>query len=114
MVNLNSIPTNFKELWDIIIKKFSPLCSIYTLKHNKENEIMEINNEEILVKTEKGTNLVKIKLIEKVWKNLVKDGILYRDDHKKSSYRSSFIFSLLSQFDFIKTSVKGRTSIEIE
>ena len=102
MDNLNSIPINLKELWSIIINKFTLPYSIYTIKHNKENKIIEINNKGIMVKTEKGIDLIKIELIEKAWENLVKDRILYRDDHKKSTYRSSFIFALFSHFKFIK------------
>lgn len=105
---------DFNDFWIKIQKKFDPPITIYTLKQHKANEILEINDEGILVKTEKGTKLVKIDLIKKAWINLVKDGVLYRDEHDKSSYRSSFIITLLSQFDFIDTSSKGRLSIKLK
>jgi len=88
--------------------------TIFTLKRQKANEILEINDNGILVKTEKGTKLVKIEWIKQAWKNLVNDGILYRDEHEKSTYRSSFILSLFSHFDFIVTSSKGRLSIKLK
>ena len=87
--------------------------TIFTLKQQKANEILEINENGILVKTEKGTELVKIEWIKQAWENLVNDGVLYRDEHEKSTYRSSFILSLLSQFNFIETSSKGRLSIKL-
>lgn len=105
---------DFNDFWIKIQKKFDPPITIYTLKQHKANEILEINNEGILVKTEKATKLVKIDLIKKAWTNLIKDGVLYRDEHDKSTYRSSFIITLLSQFDFIDTSSKGRLSIKLK
>jgi len=107
-------PLNFDELWVKIHNKFEPPITIFTLKQQKANEILEINDNGILVKTEKGTKLVKIDLIQKAWTNLVKDGVLYRDEHEKSTYRSSLILSLFSQFDFIDTSSKGRLSIKLK
>ncbi|HEC39762.1 hypothetical protein LCGC14_0525800 [marine sediment metagenome] len=88
--------------------------TIFTLKQQKANEIFEINDNGILVKTEKGTELVKIQWIKQAWENLVNDGVLYRDEHEKSTYRSSFILSLLSQFDFIEVIRKGRLRIKLK
>lgn len=110
----SSNPLSFDELWVKIHEKFEPPITIFTLKQQKVNEILEINDSGILVKTEKGTNLVNIELIKKAWENLVKDGVLYRNEHEKSTYRSSFILSLFSQFDFIETSLKGRLSIKLK
>ncbi|KKN57211.1 hypothetical protein LCGC14_0564570 [marine sediment metagenome] len=109
----HSNPLNFEELWVKIQKKFEPPITIFTLKQHKANEILEINDNGILVKTEKGNKLVNSELIKKAWKNLVNDGVLYRDEHEKSTYRSSFILSLLSQFDFIDANSKGRLSIRL-
>lgn len=53
--------------------KFEPNMIIYTLKQKKANEIIEINDSGIIVKTEKGTELVEIEMIRKAWENLVKD-----------------------------------------
>jgi len=103
----------FEDVWQKIQSKFEPDMIIYTLKQNKANKIIELNDSGILVKTERGTELVKIEMIRKAWENLVKDGILYRDEHEKSTYRSSFILTLLSQFDFIDTSSNGRLSIRL-
>lgn len=88
--------------------------TIFTLKQQKANEILEINDNGILVNTEKGTELIKIGWIKQAWENLVNDSVLYRDEHEKSTYRSSFILSLFSQFDFIDTSSKGRLSIKLK
>lgn len=87
---------------------------IFTLKQQKANKILEINDNGILVEIEKGTELVKVEMIKKAWENLVKDGVLYADEHEKSTYRSSFILSLFSQFEFIQTSLKGRLSIKLK
>lgn len=110
----SSKPLSFEELWVKIQQKFEPPMTIFTLKQQKANEILEINDNGILVKTEKGTELVKIEWIKQAWENLVKDGVLYRDEHEKSTYRSSFILSLFSQFDFIGTSSEGRLSINLK
>lgn len=104
----------FEDVWQKIQSKFEPDMIIYTLKQNKANKIIELNDSGILVKTERGTELVKIEMIRKAWENLVKDGILYRDEHEKSTYRSSFILALLSQFDFIDMNTKGRVSIKLK
>ncbi len=104
----------FEDLWQKIQSKFEPNMIIYTLKQKKANEIIEINDSGIIVKTEKGTELVEIEMIRKAWENLVKDGVLYRDEHEKSTYRSSFILGLLSQFNFIETSLKGRICIKLK
>lgn len=109
-----SIPSNFESLWKIIQEKFDFPITIYTLKQQKANQIIEINEEGILVKTERSTEIVKKDLVQKAWNNLAKDGVLYRDEHEKSTYRSSFILTLLSQFDFIDTSSKGRLSIKLK
>jgi len=117
ILNINfksSNPLSFDELWVKIQHTFEPPITIFTLKRQKVNEILEINDIGFLVKTEKGTKLVKIEWIKQAWENLVNDGVLYRDEHEKSSYRSSFIFSLFSQFDFIETSSKGRLSIKLK
>lgn len=110
----SSNPLSFDELWVKIQHRIEPPITIFTLKRQKTNEILEINDKGILVKTEKGTNLVNIELIKKAWENLVKDGVLYRNEHEKSTYRSSFILSLFSQFNFIVTSLKGRLSIKLK
>lgn len=107
-------PLSFDELWVKIHDNFEPPMTIFTLKQQKANEILEINDNGILVKTEKGTELIKIEWIKQAWENLVNDGVLYRDEHEKSTYRSSFILSLFSQFDFIETSLKGRLSIKLK
>jgi len=114
-INFKSVkPISFDELWVKIHDKFEPPMTIFTLKQQRANEILEINDNGILVKTEKGTELVKIGWIKQAWENLVNDGVLYRDEHEKSTYRSSFILSLFSQFDFIETSLKGRLSIKLK
>ena len=110
----SSNPLSFDDLCGKIQNKFVPPMTIFTLKQHKANEILEINDNGIVVKTEKGTELVKIEWIKQAWKNLVNDGILYRDEHEKSTYRSSFILSLFSQFEFIETSLKGRLSIKLK
>lgn len=68
-----------------------PPITIYTLKQQKANLIIDINDRGILVKTEKGTELIKIEMIKNAWENLVRYEVLYQDEHEKSSYRSSFI-----------------------
>jgi hypothetical protein len=108
------IQLDFEEFWSILRETFTTPTTIFTLKQQKANEILEINENGIHVKTEKGTELVKIELIKKAWENLIKDGVLYRDEHEKSTYRSSFILSLFSQFDFIEASLKARLSIKLK
>ncbi|MFX0072471.1 MAG: hypothetical protein ACFFAO_15410, partial [Candidatus Hermodarchaeota archaeon] len=110
----NSKILSFYEFWVKIQNKFDPPITIYTLRQQKANQILEINDMGILVETEKGTELVKIEMIEKAWENLVKDGVLYRDEHEKSTYRSSFILALFSQFDFIEANTKGRTHVKLK
>lgn len=104
----------FEDLWTKIRNRFEPPITIFTLKQEKPNEILEINDTGIIVKTEKSTELVKIELIKKAWENLVNDRILYRDEHEKSTYRSSFILALFSKFEFIESNIKGRTSIKLK
>ena len=115
MKNINSSkPLSFDEFWAIIQDKFQPPMTIFTLRKQKANEILEISDDGILVKTEKGTKLVKIEWVKQAWENLVKDGVLYRDEHEKSSYRSCFILYLFSHFEFIEASLKGRLSIKLK
>jgi len=110
----SSNPLRFDELWVKIQHTFELPITIFTLKRQKANEILEINDNGILVKTEKGTKLVKIEWIKQAWKNLVNDGILYRDEHEKSTYRSSFILALFSQFNFVQFDLRGRTHIKLK
>ena len=104
----------FEDIWAKIRIIFEPPIAIFTLKQQKPNEILEINDAGIIVKTDKSTELVKIELIKKAWENLVTDRILYRDEHERSTYRSSFILALFSQFEFIESNIKGRTSIKLK
>lgn len=110
----SSNPLRFDELWVKIQRAIEPPITIFTLKRQKANEILEINDFGILVKTEKGTKLIKKEWIKQAWENLVNDGVLFRNEHEKSSYRSSFILSLFSRFNFIETSTKGRLSIKLK
>ena len=105
---------SFNEFWLKIQDKFDPPIEIYTLRQQRANKILEINDNGILVETERGTELVKIELIKKAWDNLVEERVLYRDEHEKSTYRSSFILALFSQLDFIEADTKGRTHIKLK
>ena len=90
---------DFVKIWEKILSKLSENTIIYTLSQNKANEITSIDEEGIYIKTEKGNGFVSKKLIRKAWDNLSKDGVLKRDEHIKSTYRSSFITTLFVYLD---------------
>jgi len=104
---------NFELFWRDICSKIEPGMIIYTLGRDKPNEITKIGDEGLMVKTEAEPKLISIKMIKKAWLNLVNDGVLFRDEHKKASYRSSFISALFSTLDYIEENLKGKISIRL-
>ncbi len=109
----NSIFLSFENIWTIIKEKIKPGVILYSLKQSKSNEIIAISELGITVKTERGTALIYKIDIRKAWCNLVLDGVLIRDEHEKSTYRSSFMLMLFSQFDFVIVINKPRLSIKL-
>ncbi len=93
---------NFDRIWIQIKQIIAKQPVIYTLKQKKSNTIVEYDDTGFHVQTEKGTTKIGIEKIEKAWLNLVSDGYLERDDHRKATYRSSFLLSLFSQLSFVE------------
>ncbi|MHA1395904.1 MAG: winged helix-turn-helix transcriptional regulator [Promethearchaeota archaeon] len=99
--NLN---LNFGEVWKKLKDILKKEKIIYTLKQKKPNKIVNFNDTSIFIETEKGNDKIRTEIIEDAWYNFVNDGILYRNEHNKASYRSSFIFALFSKLPFVKVS----------
>ncbi|HEC37774.1 MAG TPA: hypothetical protein ENI29_06025 [bacterium] len=85
---------------------------IYTLKQKKPNKIIRMDNKGITVQTEKGEDLITIKHIEDAWNIFIQEGILERNAHEKSTYRSSFMLALFSQLPFVEVN-KNPLSLRI-
>ncbi len=101
MMSKKNISQSFEAFWDILKEELSQMDTIYTLGQKKPNQIDKITDEGIYVTTTGESKLVKLKSIKTAWFHLFNDGILYRGDHKKASYRSSFMMALFSSLDFI-------------
>ena len=99
---VKNIYLNFDKIWkelkDILLYK----KILYTLKTKSPNEILEINDTGIVVKTKEGIDKIPIDKIENAWINFVKDEYLERNNHNKATYRSSFMLTLFSQLPFVK------------
>jgi len=93
---------NFEQAWAILKGILREKKVIYTLKRKKANNIINVDDSGIEVQTEKGFDKIGIDLIKHAWINLVNEGELARDEHEKSTYRSSFILALFSELPWIK------------
>lgn len=67
--------------------------------HGRVNEVtgLTAGGTALVVETRKGVDRVPVRDVQSVWGHLLAAGILYRDDHARATYRSSFIFSLLAR-----------------
>ncbi len=68
----------------------------------------------IMVQTDKGENFIPIGKIEIAWQNLVSEESLKRNEHEKSTYRSSFILALFSQLTFIEVNLNPPISLRVK
>ena len=100
----------WEQLKEIVINK----KTIYTLKQNKPNKIIRMDNRGITVQTEKGENLITIRQIEDAWYYFIREGTLERNDHEKSTYRSSFMLALFSQLPFVDVDKGPPLSLRIK
>ena len=106
--------SDFNYVWEqlkeiIIVKKI-----IYTLKQDKPNKIIRMDDRGITVETERGEDLIAIHLIEDAWHSLIREGSLERNDHEKSTYRSSFMLALFSQLPFVDVDKNPPLSLRIK
>jgi len=100
----------WEQLKDIILDK----KTIYTLKQNKPNKIIGIDNRGITVQTEKGEDLIEIHQVEDAWHYFIREGTLERNDHEKSTYRSSFMLALFSQLPFVEVNKSPPLSLRVK
>lgn len=75
---------------------------IETLTQHKRNEIVEITESAVIIRTEKGEKPLEIEQIKNVWDILVKEGSIAQNDYDKATYRSAFMLGLLSNLDCVK------------
>lgn len=108
-----SIKFNWFSVWKDICKILNSFEYIETISHKKRNYIEEYDNERIIVTTEKGTKPVEVEDIIKVWNNLLQYKELDLIDYEKTTYRSSFICSLLSHLDYVEVIEERRKSIRL-
>lgn len=105
---------DFNFIWSQIKEKLSLNSIIFTLKKKQRNEIIELKNTEVIVKTEKGIDKIPLIDIENAWYNFIEREELYQDDHQLSTYRSSFILSLFSQLEYVRVKSEPKLSIILD
>jgi len=90
-------------------------CShkIFTLNKNKPNELISFYELGITVKTHTGTRLVKRDYIDFAWNKLLEDGVLFQNDYKKSTHRSSFILTLFVNYGLPEVNSISPLSIKL-
>jgi len=106
--------SDFNYVWEQLKEIILDKKIIYTLKQNKPNKIIGMDNKGITVQTEKGENLIAIHLIEDAWHYFIREGSLERNDHEKSTYRSSFMLALFSQLPFVEVDKSPPLSLRIK
>ena len=106
--------SDFNYVWEQLKKIILEKKIIYTLKQNKPNKIIRIDNQGITVETEKGENLIAIHMIEDAWHYFIREGSLERNDHEKSTYRSSFMLALFSQLPFVEVDKSPPLSLRLK
>ncbi len=105
---------SWDRIWPLLKKNALKNNKIETLSSSQKiNEIIDISTKGITVQTEKSTKMISILKIRQAWDNLVHDGILYRNDHEKSTYRSSFVFALFTLLPFIIVNPNPPLSIKL-
>ena len=105
---------DFNFVWNQLKENLSSNSILFTLKKKQRNEIIELRDTEIIVKTEKGIDKIPLSDIENAWYNFVEKEELYQDDHQLSTYRSSFILSLFSQLEYVRVKSEPKLSIVLE
>ncbi|MFW9876107.1 MAG: tetratricopeptide repeat protein, partial [Candidatus Thorarchaeota archaeon] len=108
------VKSDFEEFWAFVKNSIHPGKILFTLKEKKPNEIVNVGDIGITVKTEGSPQIITKELIKKAWLNLVKDGVLYQKEHGKSTYHSSFIMALFSQFDFVNVIREGPLCVKLD
>ncbi|MGV9172797.1 MAG: winged helix-turn-helix transcriptional regulator [Promethearchaeia archaeon] len=103
----------FDHIWRELSGKLGKGDTIFTLSQQSPNKIVEIDDSGITVKTQKGIDKISIEKIRHAWTHLAKDGILYRNDHEKATYRSSFMLALFTKLSIVKERNKPPLSVEI-
>ena len=106
--------SDFNYVWEQLKKIILEKKIIYTLKQNKPNKIIGMDNKGITVETEKGEALIAIHLIEDAWHSFIREGSLERNDHEKSTYRSSFMLALFSQLPFVEVDKSPPLSLRLK
>lgn len=106
--------SDFNYVWEQLKEIIHDKKIIYTLKQNKPNKIIRMNNRGITVQTEKGEDLIAIHQVEDAWHNFISEGSLERNDHEKSTYRSSFMLALFSQLPFVEVDKSPPLSLRIK
>ncbi len=96
-------PKTFEDLWIDIISLIEYDNIIFTLVHNKRNEVVEILPDEgLLVVTKNKPELIKKVWIENAWDALYAQKYLFAVDIPgQGKYRSSFITALLARLDYV-------------
>lgn len=105
---------DFNFIWNQLKEKLSSNSILFTLKKKKRNEIIELKDTEVIVKTEKGIDKIPLSDIENAWYNFIEKEELYQDYHQLSTYRSSFILSLFSQLDYVRVKYEPKLSIILD
>jgi len=105
---------DFDFIWNQLKEKLSSNSILFTPKKKKRNEIIELKDTEIVVKTEKGIDKIPLSDIENAWYNFIEKEELYQDDHQLSTYRSSFILSLFSQLEYVRVKSEPKLSIVLD
>ena len=106
--------SDFNYVWEQLKEIILDKKIIYTLKQNKPNKIIGMDNRGITVQTEKGEDLIAIHQIEDAWHYFIREGSLERNDHEKSTYRSSFMLALFSHLPFVEVDKSSPLSLRIK
>lgn len=93
---------NWNTIWDQIKHIVTSTNSLQTLKQNKSNAVELVDDDTLEIMTEKGIQRLSSDKIRFVWGNLLTYQKLALNDHEKTTYRSSFIFGLLTQLPCVQ------------
>ncbi|MBN2157716.1 MAG: AAA-associated domain-containing protein [Candidatus Lokiarchaeota archaeon] len=105
--------------WNCVKKQILEIINKYrtinTLANGKPNIIEVFDDTGLMVKTDHDSEAKKVSFntIKDVWFNLVEYGELELDNHELTSYRSSFVCSLLSQLPIVNVLKEGKISIKL-
>lgn len=101
------------SIWETLRSRITVPTKIFTLARNRPNEILKFDKLGITVKTDSGTHLVERHYIDFAWNNLLEDGVLFQNDHKKSTHRSSFILTLFVNYRLAEINSNSPLSIQL-